>query len=87
MAKTTKRRPSVVASKANDTGWPSQMGGVAGSTAMSLLFPVWVFLDGQEHPCRLQADFIGQERILGRDVLNRLDTLFRGPAPEVVVNP
>ena len=67
--------------------WPSQMTGLAGGLAMSLLFPVWVFLDGQEHPCRLQADFIGQERILGRDVLNRLDTLFRGPAREVVVNP
>jgi len=63
------------------------MTGLAGGLAMSLLFPVWVFLDGQEHPCRLQADFIGQERILGRDVLNRLDTLFRGPAREVVVNP
>jgi len=68
-------------------GWPSQMGGVAGGAAMTLMFPIWAFLDGQEHPCRLQADFIGQERILGRDVLNRLDTLFRGPAREVVVNP
>jgi hypothetical protein len=44
-------------------------------------------LDGQEHPCRLQADFAGQDRILGRDVLNRLDVLFRGPAGEVVINP
>lgn len=31
--------------------------------------------------------FIGHERILGRDVLNRLEILFRGPAREVVVNP
>ena len=38
-------------------------------------------------PCRLQADFGGTERILGRDVLNRLDVLFRGPAREVVINP
>ena len=36
---------------------------------------------------QLQADFAGQERILGRDVLNRLDMLFRGPTGEVVVNP
>src|SRR5439155_10723847 len=49
--------------------WPSQMSGVAGGLAMSLLFPIWVFLDGQEYPCRLQADFVGRERILGRDVL------------------
>ena len=40
----------------------------------------WAWLDGQEHLCRLQADFVGSERILGRDVLNRLDILFRGPA-------
>lgn len=54
---------------------------------MSLMFPIWVFLDGQEHPRRLQADFIGQERILGRDVLNRMDALFRGLAREVIINP
>lgn len=68
-------------------GRPSQMGGVAGGSAMSLLFRVWVYLDGQEYPCRLQADFVGNERILGRDVLNRLRVLFDGPTSEVVVNP
>ena len=36
---------------------------------------------------RLQADFTGYERLLGRDVLNRIDVLFRGPAQEVVINP
>lgn len=66
---------------------PVQMSGVAGGTAMALLFPVWVFIDGQAYPCRLQADFVGHERILGRDVLNRLEVLFRGPAGEIVVNP
>jgi hypothetical protein len=35
----------------------------------------------------LQADFVGNERILGRDVLNRLELLFRGPSCEVVVSP
>jgi len=68
-------------------GRPGRMGGVAGGAAPTLLFHVWVYLDGQEHPCRLQADFIGNERILGRDVLNRLEMLFRGPAGEIVVNP
>ena len=63
------------------------MGGVAGATAPTLHFRVWVCLDGQEYPCRLQADFIGSERILGRDVLNRMEILFRGPAGEIVVNP
>ena len=47
----------------------------------------FVRLDGQDYPCRVQADFAGVERILGRDVLNRLEVLFRGPAGEVVVNP
>lgn len=68
-------------------GRPGQMGGVAGGSAATLLFRVWVYLDGQEYPCRLQADFLGSERILGRDVLNRLDVLFRGTASEIVVNP
>lgn len=63
------------------------MGGVGGSTTPTLAFLVWVELDGNEYPCRLQADFAGDERLLGRDVLNRLEILFRGPAREVVVNP
>src|SRR5438128_8052406 len=48
------------------------------SGSPGVTFRVWVYLDGQEYPCRLQADFVGTERILGRDVLNRLETLFRG---------
>jgi hypothetical protein len=61
--------------------------GIAGGSAATLAFQIWAMLDGQEYPCRLQADFAGCERILGRDVLNRLEILFRGPACEVVVNP
>lgn len=68
-------------------GRPGWIAGMAGGTAPSLHFRVWVHLDGQEHPCRLQADFTGTERILGRDVLNRLEIVFRGPVGEVVVNP
>jgi hypothetical protein len=61
--------------------------GVAGGTAATLAFQIWALLDGKEYPCRLQADFAGSERILGRDVLNRLEILFRGPVGEVIVNP
>jgi hypothetical protein len=68
-------------------GLPGLMGGVGGSSAATLMFLVWVWLDGGEYACQLQADFRGDERILGRDVLNRLEILFRGPAAEVVVNP
>jgi hypothetical protein len=69
------------------TGTPGLMGGVGGSASPTVVFPVWARLDGTDHACRLQADFVGHERILGRDVLNRLDVLFRGPAGETVVNP
>ena len=63
------------------------IGGVAGGSMASLAFRIWVSLDGQDYPCRLQADFDGRERILGRDVLNRLEILYRGPTGEVVLNP
>jgi predicted aspartyl protease len=68
-------------------GVPGAISGVAGGMAVTMGFLVWVWLDGQEYPCQLQADFGGQERILGRDVLNRLEMLFRGPTGEVIVNP
>jgi len=68
-------------------GVPGLISGVAGGSAATLAFQIWAWLDGQEYPCRLQADFVGSERILGRDVLNRLEILFRGPIGEVVVNP
>lgn len=68
-------------------GRPGWMGGVGGATAATLLFRAWVYVDGQEYPCRLQADFSGNERILGRDVLNRLEVLFRGPSAEMIIGP
>jgi hypothetical protein len=68
-------------------GRPIQMSGMAGGSTVTLQFGVWVYLDGQEYLCRLQADFDGNERILGRDVLNHLEALFRGLACEIVINP
>jgi hypothetical protein len=68
-------------------GVPGVISGVAGGMAVTMGFLIWVWLDGQEYPCQLQADFAGRERILGRDVLNRLEVLFRGPTGEVIVNP
>jgi hypothetical protein len=61
--------------------------GVTGGSVATLAFQIWVHIDGQDYPCRLLADFAGGERIIGRDVLNRLEILFRGPIGEVVVNP
>lgn len=68
-------------------GAPGLMGGVGETAVATVIFPAWTYLDGTTYPCRLQADFAGHERILGRDVLNRLEILFRGPAREVIVNP
>jgi hypothetical protein len=68
-------------------GVPGLMGGVGETAIATVVFQAWVHLDGTDYPCRLQADFTGHERILGRDVLNRLEVLFRGPAREVVLNP
>lgn len=68
-------------------GAPGLMGGVGDTTVATVVFQAWVHLDGNAYPCRLQADFAGHERILGRDVLNGLEVLFRGPAREVVINP
>jgi len=70
-----------------DLGVQGLISGVAGSSAATLAFLIWAQLDGEDYPCRLQADFVRSERILGRDVLNRLEILFRGPSGEVVVNP
>jgi hypothetical protein len=69
------------------SGVQGLISGVAGGSAATLAFQVWTQLDGQDYPCRLQADFVGSERILWRDVLNRLEILLRGPIGEVVVNP
>jgi hypothetical protein len=68
-------------------GIPGLMGGVGESSIPTIVFQAWVYLDGTDYPCRLQADFTGHERIVGRDVLNGLDILFRGPAREVIINP
>ncbi len=68
-------------------GAPGLMGGVGETVVVTVVFPAWAHLDGTSYPCRLQADFTGHERILGRDVFNRLEVLFRGPAREVVLNP
>jgi hypothetical protein len=68
-------------------GIPGVIRGIVGGMAVTIGFLIWAWLDGQEYPCQVQADFTGQERILGREVLNRLEVLFRGPTGEVIINP
>jgi len=61
--------------------------GVGGGTINTLEYGMWVVLDGTVLECRIHVDSLGNERILGRDVLKCLDVLFRGPAAEVIINP
>lgn len=69
------------------TSTAGYISGVGGSVIHTLEFGMWVLLDGTEFECRVHFDSLGTERILGRDVLNRVDILFRGPAAEVIINP
>lgn len=68
-------------------GVPGLMWGVAGGSATTLGFAAWVNWMGKS--IRVNSTRISSEAIalLGRDVLNSLDILFRGPSGEVVVNP
>jgi hypothetical protein len=66
---------------------PGIMAGVGGSSAATMVWAAYAVLDTAEYPCWLQADFEGSERIVGRDLLNQLEVLFRGPVREVVFNP
>lgn len=68
-------------------GVPYMVSGVTGVAVQTVGFVIWVKLDGSEYECRMQIDFHGSERLLGRDVLNCMDVLFRGPAAEVIINP
>ena len=63
------------------------MGGVAGGAAPTLHFRVWVHVMGKNFRVAFKRTFVGNERILGRDVLNQLEILFRGPTGELVIGP
>lgn len=68
-------------------GEPVWLSGVAGGSIPTLKYDIWAYLDGDEHPCQLHIDTVGGNRLLGRDVLNRIVVTFDGPAGEVFVNP
>jgi Family of unknown function (DUF5678) len=62
-------------------------GGVVGSRTASLFYRGKVEIDGCRFSALIQPVHAGQERIIGRDVLNQQRVLFDGPAGEVVVDP
>jgi hypothetical protein len=62
-------------------------GGVVGTSITTLFYRGKVEIDGRLFSALIQPIPSGQERFLGRDVLNQQRVLFDGPAGEVVVNP
>jgi len=62
-------------------------GGVVGASITTLFYRGKVEIDGRRYSALIQPIPSGQERILGRDVLNQQRVLFDGPAGQVVVDP
>lgn len=61
--------------------------GVVGSSVATLIYRVKAEIDGNRYPALIQPVASGNERIVGRDVLNQLRVLFDGPAGRVVLDP
>jgi predicted aspartyl protease len=62
-------------------------GGVLGAGITTLFYRGKVEIDGHRYSALIQSIPAGQERIIGRDVLNQQRVLFDGPAGQVVVDP
>ena len=62
-------------------------GGVIGSSVTTLFYRGKVEIDGQRYSALIHSIPSGQERIIGRNVLNQQRVLFDGPAGQVVVDP
>ncbi len=61
--------------------------GVVGASSTTLFYRGKVDIDGRRFSAWIQPVLAGQERIVGRDVLNQQRVLFDGPASQVIVNP
>jgi predicted aspartyl protease len=62
-------------------------GGVVGGSITTLFYHAKVEIDGRRYAALIHPIPAGQERIIGRDVLNQQRVLFDGPAGQVVVDP
>jgi predicted aspartyl protease len=62
-------------------------GGVIGASITTLFYHGKVEIDGRRYSALIHAIPSGQERIVGRDVLNQQRVLFDGPAGQVIVDP
>lgn len=61
--------------------------GVVGAGVSTLIYRGKVEIDGRRFAALIQPVASGQERIIGRDVLNQQRVLFDGPAAQVTVDP
>ena len=61
--------------------------GVVGGSVTTLFYQGKVEMDGRHYSALIQPIPAGQERILGRDVLNQQRVLFDGPAGQVIFDP
>jgi predicted aspartyl protease len=61
--------------------------GVIGGSVAAVFYRGKVEIVGRRYSALIQPVPAGQERILGRDVLNQQRVLFDGPAGQVVVDP
>jgi predicted aspartyl protease len=61
--------------------------GVVGGSIPTLFYQGKVEIDGRRYSALIQPIPGGQERIIGRDVLNQQRVLFDGPTGQVVVDP
>jgi hypothetical protein len=62
-------------------------GGVVGGSITAIFYQGKVEIDGRRFSALIQSIPSGQERIVGRDVLNQQRVLFDGPAGQVIVDP
>ncbi len=61
--------------------------GVVGAGSTTLFYRGKVEIDARRYAALIQPIPSGQERIVGRDVLNQQRVLFDGPAGQVIVDP
>lgn len=71
----------------DSVGLPGFSAGVAGPGKPTMLYRGFVELDGRRSTAYVEAIEGAEERIAGRDVLNRHRILFDGPGGRIVINP
>ena len=71
----------------NSPYFTAMSGGVVGTPTATLVYRGKAEIDRKRLAALIQPVAGGQERIVGRDVLNQLRVLFDGPAGQVTVDP